>query len=266
MHCFVQSGTLLYVSTKIYNAFRVSRPVDELFDFHRLVVSTIEKTYTDLYLSLAVSLAVATLDEAWLSARFPATSPTHPLSEIVPERPSPSPLLLRDTTRAMATLNSYVASSSRRLPGLDVSCELSYLVDDQDHSCFYLKVFSESKAYPEALAALALVQDFSYWDNTDHPRDLTPETWEHRAATWARLLPGAGVPAAVGLLYSTSYILSPSFAALFDHRDLSPYIPSRTSRAHSQDRAPETLPEVTSDDLYDPSSLLTRANDPLSRP
>jgi hypothetical protein len=244
------------VSTKIYNAFRVTRSVDELFNFHRSVVQTVEETHTALYLHLAVSLAVASIDEYWITTRVPGSESFHPLSEIVPERPRPRQLLLLDTTRVMDQLGKCVDASPRRLPGLDVSCEVVYLVDDQDHTCFYLKVFSESKEYAAAISSIEGVEDFSYWNNTDHPGDLTADLWQARAATWERLLPGAGVPAERGLRYSTSYILAPSFAALLDHRDLTEYIPDREARARTHHIGPDLLPTITSDDLHDPTTLL----------
>lgn len=253
---FKALGTLKVVSTKIYNAFRVTRPVDELFDFHRHLVKLVEETYTTLYLRLAVSLATASIDEYWVTSRFPERETSHPLSEIVPERMPPRQLLLLDTTKVMDRLSKYVDSSPRRLPGLDLSCAVSYLVDDQDHTCFYLKVFAEAEQYAAAIAALPGVEDFSYWNNTDHPSVLTPAQWEVRATTWDRLLPGAGVPAERGLRYSTAYILAPSFAALFDHRDLTEFIPTREVRARTHHAAPELLPTITSEDLFDPTALL----------
>jgi hypothetical protein len=244
------------VSTKIYNAFRVTRGPAELFDFHRAVVRTIEETYTQLYLRLAVSLAVATIDEHWIAAHVPGAPNSHPLSEIVPERSAPRHLLLLDTTRAMDRLGKFVVNSPHRFPGLDLSCEISYLVDDQDHTCFYLKVFSEAKEYVTAVASLERVEDFSYWNNTDRPEGLSKDLWQRRADTWDRLLPGFAAPAERGLSYSTSYILAPSFAALFDRRDLSEFIPSRDERARAHALDPELLPLVTSGDLFDPTTLL----------
>jgi hypothetical protein len=230
--------------------------VGELFNFHRLVVQAIEETYAALYLRLAVSLAVASIDEYWIATTLPGTNSFHPLSEVTLERSPPRQLLLLDTTRVMDRLDKVVAASPRRLPGLDVSCEVSYLVDDQDHTCFYLKVYSETSEYVSAVSSLAGAEDFSYWNNTDHPSEITEDLWQVRAATWARLLPGAGVPAERGLSYSTSYILAPSFAALFDRRDLTEYIPSLDERARTHHIAPELLPTITSDDLFDPTALL----------
>lgn len=64
----------------------------------------------------------------------------------------------------------------------------------------YVNVFDED--VHEMVRKNQKFKDFSYWNNTDRPDEVTARQWRHRERTWDKLLPDSrAVPAISGFTY-----------------------------------------------------------------
>ena len=68
----------------------------------------------------------------------------------------------------------------------DIGYEVAMLPGPSERDVVF-RVFSESRAYTEALTQQTWCSDFSYWNNTDRDKSISEEEWERRRVFWFSL-------------------------------------------------------------------------------
>lgn len=80
-------------------------------------------------------------------------------------------------------------------------CELSIGLDPGTGRHGVL-LYADSSTMTDAFEALAGVEAYGYWNNTDRPDDVTPAQWQARSDFWDRLLPDHRPPAGAMLSWT----------------------------------------------------------------
>ena len=58
----------------------------------------------------------------------------------------------------------------------------------------YAMLFTDQRKFKDLWEALPWVYPFAYYDNTDHPEDMTVKQWEARGRLWDKLLWNNDIP------------------------------------------------------------------------
>lgn len=111
-------------------------------------------------------------------------------------------------------------------PEYDLDFNIALFYTDKKVLCTVYgreEFISKFKSYSE-------VHDYSYWDNTDMPDNVTEEEWETREKDWNSVLTGIGIPSQCGpvfdiLTFDTIKCVIPNYS------DIRQYIKSRQHRA-----------------------------------
>jgi len=101
-----------------------------------------------------------------------------------------------------------IGRSNTRDPEVDTSFDV-VICEDGTHAV--LLSFTEHSAWFTDLLSLPGAEDFSYWDGTDRPDDVTEEDWATRRRTYERILSRDphGRPAGCGVTLSFQRPVSP---------------------------------------------------------
>lgn len=98
-----------------------------------------------------------------------------------------------------------IERTSRRDPAVDFKFEVVLIpVDDMVCGIYY----TENRAAAELFMKSEGIEDFTFWNNTDRPDEVTKETWENRRAVWCKVFNDNPVPAEMGftrVLYANTY-------------------------------------------------------------
>jgi hypothetical protein len=210
------------VSTKIFNGYRLAERCSPF----ELVVALRERLmplYEDAYLRAAAALAAWAIDGLGRGD--------------LPREDSDEGLELAALTRhhspvswATSTLEEAhrrIRQSGRRSPRFDFECEVSFLADPQNPADLYALLFTERQEYREAFEALAGVEGWAYWDNTDRPDCVSEEAWDERRRSWERVV-GWDTPARRGLTWSLLGAIHPCVPTA---ATLATHLPTRRQRA-----------------------------------
>jgi hypothetical protein len=103
---------------------------------------------------------------------------------------TPDPKGLRDAHKQMLTLKA-----TATFDPLDVGFDV-ILMPALEGPPLVLLYSEEARVYRRALVRAHACTDFSYWDNSDKPRNVTKAEWEERRRQWESV----GVPSECGLL------------------------------------------------------------------
>lgn len=74
-----------------------------------------------------------------------------------------------------------------REPDVDFSCKLSLI---NHRSGVYVVMYSEQADFTCAWEKIPGVVDYSYWDNTDRPDDVSAKDWKKRQRVWDSIFKG----------------------------------------------------------------------------
>lgn len=106
--------------------------------------------------------------------------------------------------------------SDRRLDvDQDCYCELEVGLFPCDGWTLGL-LFGNDK-YFEQFMKIPEVEDYSYWNNTEEPDDISPKEWMDRGAAWDDALP-TGIPSKDGVFYQMLNAKSVMFPVLSDEK------------------------------------------------
>ena len=194
------------MSTKLYNAFRlptrsftrILRDVSALREIARAQALEVIKSYV-------LKEALGAFDLACLDTA---------------EKSSNVDYLCAAFSKTMDELEN-AKKSLYRSPLIDTSLTICFFPRKSDTLGLY---FAENPGIAKLVQTLPGWQDFSYWDNTDRPGDVTSAQWAARRSAWNKALPGAGVPAESGfsvtVLSMDSWYLSDAWDGLDKAFDL----------------------------------------------
>lgn len=79
------------------------------------------------------------------------------------------------------------AIAGMREPDVDFGCKLSLI---NHRSGVYVVMYSEQAEYTRAWEKLPGIVDFSYWNNTDRPDEVSAKDWKKRERVWDSIFKG----------------------------------------------------------------------------
>lgn len=182
------------MSTKLHHGYRLRVAPSELFVFFDTTRASIDAQYRRRYYSLLVSLATDRADRFLRGEPAPA------------DETASDPLGVHPLARAGLYLDAAqreIERTGQRNPAYDLACDVTIIADPANPADLYALFFAEYSGYVDVWSSLAGVESFAYWNNTDHPAELTDDEWDQRAATWDRVLRGCNAaPASLGATWS----------------------------------------------------------------
>jgi hypothetical protein len=97
------------------------------------------------------------------------------------------------------------AKNGIRVPMVDTEFKL-VLFPHSEHNWLGM-CFTEQEHWYEEFLKYELIEDFSYWNNTDYPDGMTTEEWENRWKVWKSVLggDGNGIPAQHGFTIDVTH-------------------------------------------------------------
>jgi hypothetical protein len=152
------------MSTKIYYAWRV--PIDKLNDFIDFVRPQVYETAQNIIAKL-----------------MPDVTKEH-IEKVKLEKPYLPEAMIRFSSAI--ELCKSISKQSGRAPGVDVDFALNVWLYE-NHA--YIIPIGEYKDFKVPDFA----EDFSYWNNTDQPDNITDEQWEEKCKTWEQINLGEGL-------------------------------------------------------------------------
>lgn len=169
------------MSTKIINGFRFqSRDLVEIHDLVAAWRKTLASRHRADLAELIADMCVDIIDgNAMEPMRFAGKSPY-------------------DEARSeIRTRQKEILGSGSRDPQVDFDFEVSILPHE---GSVYGMVFSERQKWIDLWMDQDGLEDYSYWNNTDRPDDVTDAEWECRGKTWDAILLAnpAGTPGMAG--------------------------------------------------------------------
>lgn len=168
------------MSTKIYNG--------------RILAGPIGKVYGLLLAAKPEAVAIARgLEASWLARRATHMIDDARIKDVVVAHP------LSDAWSEFMDRRRAVQREGRRDPAIDFELELWLF---PRRSTTLAIVNTEQRELREWFDRQPWVSDYSYYDNTDPPDDLTARQWRARRRAWDAVLPGAGVPSERCLTFS----------------------------------------------------------------
>jgi len=78
----------------------------------------------------------------------------------------------------------------RRSPSLDISMTIRFYSDPDDPEQHFCTVQTEREQYISVWEKIDGVEEFKYWNNTDHPETITYKEWKARSLKWDKVLGG----------------------------------------------------------------------------
>jgi len=85
----------------------------------------------------------------------------------------------------------------KRNPAVDFSFGIS-IIPTKDRKILGI-VYTEQQEFLNMWTAKSFVEDYSYWNNTDKPDNISEEEWKERSETWNNILEDfLGVPSMLG--------------------------------------------------------------------
>lgn len=198
------------MSTKIFNGFRFAP-----MEFGELDLELTQ--WKERVKTLTIETASGYMAKTVISKLDGAISK----GEAVPER------LFGNVWADMHDRQREIKKTQRRDPPVDFEFEIVIIPDG---NTFYGLYYTEQGKWADEFRDQPYIQDYSYWNNTDKPDEVTDAEWEERELTWNRLLPRVTTPAQRGYTVTCTY--DPSWSELLDN--MSKYVPSNESRARTQ--------------------------------
>jgi hypothetical protein len=202
------------MSTKIYTGFRFRS--HDIFDVQRLVAEwriELASIHRNELATLLAGMCAETIDR----------------NAVNPER-NAGKNPFREARQEVRTRQKEVLGSGLRDPEVDFDFELAILPHD---GRIYGMVFSERSRWVDRWMELDGVEDFSYWDNTDQPDEVSEEDWDARGEVWDSILRAnpAGTPGMSGFsAQCTDRMLQPDLGEVMEH------IPSFEARVAARAR------------------------------
>lgn len=194
------------MSTKIFDAYRMPSSVPVLPFVRDLAARMEHARWLRTQVALVMVAAAVEASTSWrevadLIAPFGGVT-----AQMLSSRQllSSGASLARVAADILDVVDDYTRAGTVRLAaGVDTSCSVVFLDDPGDPGWTYVKVFSESSRLRDAVVAGTPLVDFSYWNNSDGPDDVTDAEWEERRVAWDRVLPGWTAPARVGATWES---------------------------------------------------------------
>lgn len=212
------------MSTHI-TAYRANRPVEELSDAFLELQALVRASFYAQYVALLAKTAsqridgISFKDISYYFCHAGDEAALERLDELAP---------LRAARIALDKVHEQSRKTLQRTLDLDLDCNLSFVVDTEDRSCFYVLPHAESRSYHHLLDGVAWLYDHSYQNAVDKPDAIAEEDWEARKELWNRIIPHTA--AEVALSWKVIGFWPPSFHAKPDVEEILGALPSVEQR------------------------------------
>ena len=207
------------MSTKIYNGFRLLAGVDA-FTFIKQVRAVMDPLRDQLEANNLIHSAVEMIDSADVKGE---ARPKEPIRIAYKDYRR----LQIDLRRDGDTLDCrYDPFSFDMCIGRDPGTERLHVI-----------LFAEAREFHAAFLAMPEVEEFGYWNNSDHPNGVTDVQWAERGAAWERVIPGFTPPSECMLSFQLRGPYHSGLYETFRHHDepgsifRSAKMPSKSERA-----------------------------------
>lgn len=226
------------MSTKIYNGYRIHIDIARLYDRLLVIAPQFQSIATEKTQHFVAKLATTAFDSAWLTG-----VKTNPLSAAFDELGKE----FKDADNGIRAAIDFNSSLSLfPLTG-------SVLVMTHIESREQLEIIRNYSC--PAIRGNITFKDFSYWDSSDRPDDVTEEEFNLRKRLWNFVLGKSMVPAHRCLSFQLSSNKQTMIELMSDLSKIEDKIPSLEERA--RDRA-----RVRAFDLYVKSLNIPEARQP----
>ncbi len=182
------------MSIKIYNGYTLPyMSLEELYaitqDFKNKINTAAEKLANELVAKMSTTIfdlvTIGEYQDPEKQASFPLAIAMHKI---------------HDRQRK-------IKSTHQRDPEVDFSCSACIIPSIKYQKIFCL-LFSEQKEFTKIWEEIPGLQEYPYWNNTDHPDDMTWEQWEERGKEWTDALGETGIPRDAGFTIECGDALS----------------------------------------------------------
>lgn len=214
------------MSTKIYTGFRIETPFSSVISVLRNAApqirslaqdnarETMMEMLFDLYVDLVVrgeapETAIKNLyhDQTWeAQAQYITRRFTHRED---PDEYSSLLLALHGGARSFAEANESEIAHTRSLPNINMLMGVTVF----PYGRGTVGIAWGDPKLVDAFLARSEILDFSYWNNTERPDNVTTAEWRKRKRAWDKLIPGC-IPADYGFGYRLSDVSKTLFPYL----------------------------------------------------
>jgi hypothetical protein len=180
------------MSTKIYNGYRLQCTLEQLDKRMRTFRKAIKETGEFVFNDLVAHMAANVID------RLALKLPIHPC--LYEDRYIGKQFSALNLAYMHAHTEALKASKASFCdPIFDFTCEVVVFLHRKK---LYAMLFTDQRKFRNLWEALPWVYPFTYYDNTDHPEDMTAKQWEARGRLWDKLLWNKDIPSLSGCTFS----------------------------------------------------------------
>jgi hypothetical protein len=91
-----------------------------------------------------------------------------------------------------------IINTRQRNHSYDFSCQVSIIPTENYILC---QIFEDDSSFLKVWESMKGVEEFGYWDNTDHPNNVSDEAWDLRYQIWKVALNDFSAPAECGFTF-----------------------------------------------------------------
>jgi len=215
------------MSTKIYNGYKMPKSLELLQDFIMDFRDKAEKVVMHDLTKLTAEMTSYNVDRFFFNSL---------------KEPELADSALQKVMRLIDDEYSKIKKTKERNPTYDFECEISVLVPKGSDKILLL-LFTEQKNLKSLFESYEFIDEYSYWNNSDKPDDISDVEWGQRKIDWDKALPGSGVPARNGL----SFELIGEWLPMIDVSEVIKNMPS------FEDRCKKVAKERVASFIKDPS-------------
>lgn len=164
------------MSTKIYDAYRIKEDIKNFDEVHTFILkirdnifNILKEDYNNRYIKECVTL----YDFAILGKL-----------ELLGFEGIDDKSFFGNTYDVFSKEERNIKVKKERNPCYDFFCDFVLFYNDNR---FYLKFYCESKRVVEYINSLKEIEDYSYWNNSDAPDNVSEEEWDEREKTWDKI-------------------------------------------------------------------------------
>lgn len=182
------------MSTKIYNGYKVATSAhgfQNLMAWLRPFGNELRTMAGKLEAALLAKYAINLIDAAALG-QSPHWRPDNHL------QPHNAMVVARDH---IDTRRRRIVEKRLRDPEVDFSFEACFLPSSGRQGAVLATIYTEQETMRLLWESQKAVQSYPYWNNTDHPDDMTPQEWDDRGREWQEAI-GDGPPSHSGLSFA----------------------------------------------------------------
>lgn len=157
------------MSTKFYNAYILKNKssLEEIVSFNKDLIKKIQSKQKELYGTLIMGILAEAHDRNKAKLKLSKFQ-----KSIIKNKKNP----IRTVVDYIESTALEIQKTGTRNPAFDFDCELVYLPHKNDT---IIKIFTEQKEFLDIIKAG--LEDFSFWNNTDQPDDISEDEWQARS-------------------------------------------------------------------------------------